>query len=392
MEKKNNKIAIQTCFINNYGACLQCFAMQDLFSHKYGFETKILPFDRYSFLADCDFLKTKFQFLSFSKSLIKFNIMDFFRNYSFKKNFSNFRKKYLIFNSQKLTREYEYFRKLNNEFDYFVCGSDVIWNPNFRKENLYFDMFGFAEENKCIFSYAPSFGVEEVSQEVVDECSKYLQKFDLISCRESNGVDLLKNQFKMKSTHVLNPTLMIEAERWTELSKDSYSHDKKYVVIYMFDDFPLEKIATKILSETNFDILLFNFKNKKNFKKLYKSKRIIDVIPFAGPFDFVNIIKNAECVLGNSLHALAFCINLNTPFVLFDRDNYDSKHSINSRLYSMIKMFKFNDKILTFDDFLREKFVTFLNTDFTSSNLVLKKERLNSHLFIEEALKNGRNN
>jgi hypothetical protein len=58
----------------------------------------------------------------------------------------------------------------------------------------------------------------------------------------------------------------------------------------------------------------------------------------------------------------------------------------------MIKMFKFNDKILTFDDFLREKFVTFLNTDFTSSNLVLKKERLNSHLFIEEALKNGRNN
>ena len=50
----------------------------------------------------------------------------------------------------------------------------------------------------------------------------------------------------------------------------------------MFDDFPLEKIATKILSETNFDILLFNFKNKKNFKKLYKSKRIIDVIPLLG--------------------------------------------------------------------------------------------------------------
>ena len=178
----------------------------------------------------------------------------------------------MIFNSQKLTREYEYFRKLNNEFDYFVCGSDVIWNPNFRKENLYFDMFGFAEENKCIFSYAPSFGVEEVSQEVVDECSKYLQKFDLISCRESNGVDLLKNQFKMKSTHVLDPTLMIEAERWTELSKDSYSHDKKYVVIYMFDDFPLEKIATKILSETNFDILLFNFKNKKILKNSIRVK------------------------------------------------------------------------------------------------------------------------
>src|SRR5690554_1468936 len=56
---------------------------------------------------------------------------------------------------------------LCNNFDYFVVGSDQVWNPVFRKGSG-IDFLEFATQKKRI-AYAPSFGLEDRSEEHTSE-------------------------------------------------------------------------------------------------------------------------------------------------------------------------------------------------------------------------------
>ncbi|MCQ2977985.1 MAG: polysaccharide pyruvyl transferase family protein, partial [archaeon] len=159
---------------------------------------------------------------------------------------------------------------------------------------------------------------------------------------------------------------------------------KDYVVIYMFDDMPLDKIVNKILDETNYDIYLFPFGNVKN--DIFKNKRIHNACRVSGPIEFVYLIGHAKLVLANSLHALAFSINMNTPFVIFNRDELDEEHSINSRMRSMTRMFKFESRILSFDKFYNEKLCNVVNLNFGVANEILKAQRNKSFKYLKEAL------
>src|SRR5690625_4583090 len=56
---------------------------------------------------------------------------------------------------------------LNEQTDYFIVGSDQVWNPNMNKVSSKF-FLEFADNDKSI-AYSPSFGVAELSHEVADK-------------------------------------------------------------------------------------------------------------------------------------------------------------------------------------------------------------------------------
>ena len=380
----NKRVAIQTCFIDNYGACLQAYAIQKEVNKALGYEgSLILPFDRYVWFRAFDSNKDKLK--TFLKKIKYFRNKSFKNNAKIHRNFEKFRNKFLIFDNRKLTRNYKYFYELNNTFDSFVCGSDVIWNPTFRKENLWYDMLRFAEDDKKIVAYAPSFGISRFPEELCDEAKEHLSRFTSLSCREDEGVKIIKDQFGLSAEHVLDPTLLLSKDEWSLLTKKSKVKAKKdYMVIYMFDDMPLEKIVNKILEETNYDIYLFPFGNVKNY--IFKNKRIHNACRVSGPIEFVYLIGHAKLILANSLHALAFSINMNTPFVIFNRDELDEEHSINSRMRSMTRMFKFENRIVKFSNFFDSQISDYTQMNFDESNSILLKQREFSKMYLKDSI------
>ena len=52
--------------------------------------------------------------------------------------------------------------KLNTNFDAFVRGSDVIWNPNINRN---FDAYYLTFADKYAFSYAASFGTSNLNED-----------------------------------------------------------------------------------------------------------------------------------------------------------------------------------------------------------------------------------
>ena len=374
---KRKKIAIQTCFINNYGACLQAFALQQAIN-SLGMKAYILPFDRYDWCC-----ATPLKYVHHKLKLIKQTDKE---TLFFEMNFERFRAKNLNIINKFCNRDKNKFRAYNKKFDTFVCGSDVIWNPNFRNgENLWFDMLAFADDNANKIAYAPSLGIVKFPEKLVDEAKLYLERFNYLSCREDEGVALLKNDFGLSALHVLDPTLLISREEWLSYaSKRKRLVKNDYYFIYMFSDMPIKELVEKLLSETSSDVVIIPFGDVD--RSIFDSPRVHNAMSAFGPLDFVKVINDAKCVFANSLHALAFSINMNTPFVLFNRDDDKSEKSINSRIRSMLGMFGFNNRLFTFEKFFDSDVSEIERCSFEKSNDILGKEREKSFNYLKRAL------
>ena len=124
---------------------------------------------------------------------------------------------------------------LNDMTNIFILGSDCIWgkwSPNMSFRNTYIG--NFIASNKKIISYAPSFGnafFDGNNNEKI--CAKYfLNRIDALSVREKSGVDILKNDFNLESTQVLDPTLLLNKEEYDELIKNSKCDKQNYIFNY----------------------------------------------------------------------------------------------------------------------------------------------------------------
>ena len=75
------------------------------------------------------------------------------------KNFLEFNK--YIIDQDEITPKTDY-ETLNAKYDYFVAGSDQVWNPNFYK--MYINMLGFASSEKKV-AVSPSVSVETLTDD-----------------------------------------------------------------------------------------------------------------------------------------------------------------------------------------------------------------------------------
>ena len=95
--------------------------------------------------------------------------------------FRKFDKK-IEFSNVVLKRD-EYPIGLEDRFNYFIVGSDQVWNPHYDFVAGKCDFLTFARNNQKI-SYAASFGVNEIPYERKFEFAEYLKNFKAISVRE----------------------------------------------------------------------------------------------------------------------------------------------------------------------------------------------------------------
>ncbi|MFD0988662.1 polysaccharide pyruvyl transferase family protein [Mariniflexile jejuense] len=286
-----------------------------------------------------------------------------------KREFDKFSKKFI----KSTNTQYKCNQQLTNNLpnaDVYICGSDQIWNSFFEngKDPAYY--LDFVPSDKLKISYAASFAIDKLEENIKEFVKEKVKRINFISVRESSGKNILENLGIKNVTQVLDPVFLIESSKWEELITIPKESDK-YIFIYDFDSNPLIKnMALKYKKDYGWKIITVN----QNIK--YADRNYF----LEGPIKFLSLVKNAEFVISNSFHAVAFSIIFKKDFVVFNRHD-----KINTRMRDLLDSINQKHLLITDSESLKNHNLNSINYSIVESEL---NKLINvSYKFLDSALK-----
>lgn len=240
------------------------------------------------------------------------------------------------------------FEELNSRYETFVVGSDQVWRYEYNKRlGLYFFLDFVSAAHKKI-AYGSSFGTDKcfAPQHFRLDAALLLNCFDAVSCREINGVDILKTQYSVDAKHVLDPVFLCPIEAYGQCLQDSKRKrpDKPYVLSYILNpDTDKRRIIQHVACREGKDLInmvdaQFEFENKK------RALNLPNVVDNLSVDDWVFYIKHCDYLVTDSYHGLCFAILFKKPFVCV----VHSSRGL-SRLISLCESFGINERLVAPD-------------------------------------------
>lgn len=349
--------------VANYGTQLQAFATQEKLK-QYFDEVEFIDYRRSNTYGK-ELLNTFTNGNPIKTIIIKPTLN------KWRKVFGNFQKEYLNIGKEVYLDNSD-FDKFNDKYDIYFSGSDQVWNTGWNNGIIPPLYLSFVPDNKPKYAYASSFGKTKLEENEIEDCKKYLQRFDKISVREESGLKILSEQIGIDdSIRILDPTLVMDKEFWKKYEPKN-KIDGDYILIYNlnrskeFDDY-----AKKLAKKTGYKIYRFCTRYDQLLRN-GKSLLIPEIL------DFVTLVDNAKIVLTDSFHATAFSFNMNTEPICIYPQNYSS------RLSDFLKLVDSEQRhAVDYNDFD----VINRHVDFDKVNSILEKEREKVNKFLEEIVK-----
>lgn len=366
--KMGKKAAIITRHsIPNYGSFLQAMATERLISDL-GYDEEIIDYRRADEKSEA-LIRYYCRRNPGIVRVIYYKLFWRFSDYLRERVFAKARNRYL-----KLSREYDSssLAQTENRYDVFITGSDQVWNVVGSGDTIDIDENYFWEKigkDHKIISYAASFGDKTLSSEDQRRCSLWLSKYDAISVREDSGVALVK-QLGYDAVQVLDPTLMVEQETWISLARSVKKRRKPYMLAYnLHASSEMGNLVKSYGKELNLDIVniisTFRFSHGKNI--------------FCPSIEkFLSLFMNADFIIADSFHAIAFSIIFRVPFAVKMPKQYSA------RLESILKEFSFLNRVV--NDTADYRIIN-ENIDWEAVEAVLEKNRQYSMNWLREALR-----
>ena len=315
-------IGLATCFLDNYGACLQAYALQTSLE-KTNSKVEIINYiGEYGYEPDRGIEKfIRNPLFKWVKSKMDSSYKIRNKNHI---RFNEFRRKYLKL-SPKTFHSLDELKKSTHIYDAYVCGSDQIWNPMLYNSNNKVYFLDFVPKDKKRIAYAPSIGISAIPEKYQGEMRELLNKMDVLSVREKTGSKIVEKLTGRECRTVLDPTLLLSKEEWEGLACNPQIKED-YIFCYIFGEREyIGDFVRYVHQKTGLKLVTIPFTEREK-SELYNR---VDV---AGPEDFVGLIKNAKLVITDSFHATAFSVNLNIPFYTLLRNTNDDKNNMNSRV------------------------------------------------------------
>lgn len=312
-ESKVKKVAIVT-FHNavNYGAILQCYALQSYLEQQLDCVAEVLDYQPLYFRKvffdplrpwKADGLQNKI------KALAKCVLL-----HSEMKKLSRKHRALLQFSQSKLhlcSME----TTMKNPHDVYISGSDQVWNLELLLNDTTY-LLDFVRSGKKI-SYAASFKISDVDDFARKAYKENLPTFDSISVRESNLQAYLQDELGLQADSVLDPTLLIGSEFWKAELGGNPLVSERYLLLYHVN-MPQKLIdsAFSYAEKHNLTVVSLNTLRGRNDYIDYSQASIEE---------FLNLVANAQTVFTTSFHGMAFAI-------LFEREFYYEvpEHSYNN--------------------------------------------------------------
>lgn len=390
------KLAILTLVINNYGTKLQSFALCKAIQSLNLVDPEVITL-RNSWCSGNVKISRKKQLLDVLKTyrLKSFKkIYDFVRwNYHYKKirecasSFVEADKK-----KDKLFWEFDKhipYSKISytlddvragelSSYDIFLVGSDQVWNgPRVGCLDVY--MCDFLHKKRSALSYAASFAISSIPENMKDEYTRYIQNMDTLLVREEQGVELCKQLGRDDAIHVVDPTLLLEGKVYEEFvsnPKDLVGTEDFILVYSLTSSLKIYEEASKLAEKHNCKMVMLKRTPSPPLANTFKNA--IDLLE-VGPAEFMSLIKYAKCVVTGSFHALQLSLLLQSDFYIY----LDDANAENSRLISTLTMFGL-EKQLYYETSSLPK--TLPHIDYAAVEPILKKKREESMKLLTESI------
>ena len=341
------KAEIITIQSGNYGNRLQNYALQETLK-KIGIKTTTNRIENKT-------IQRKFR--EIAKALRSKNVSDYFS----------------YFNIKNIKFRYSTEMHLNSRYiDYYIAGSDQIWNPNF-PFNSDREFLSFAPSKKKI-SYAASIGVTELSKEEKSRFINNLSDFHAISVRENEAADLIYSLIGKRPEVVLDPTMLLTKEEWLKVSKQSRLQITKPFILKYFlgvRNGSIEQRIEDFAKENDFEVIDITSS---------------DCPYIIGPAEFVYLFQFSAMNFVDSYHGTVFSIIFNKPFYTFSRPEEKCSGDMNSRFETIFSLFPINKRYVT--DFEKFQNVVFSSEiDYSTINRTLEIERDKSIIYLKNAMR-----
>lgn len=272
--------------------------------------------------------------------------------------------------------------KTTNFDNFFIAGSDQIWNPMWTEDAYFLD---FVPDHNGKIAYAASIGANSVSQAFLEHVTPLLNRFDFISVREESAKEILQPYVDKPIKVVLDPTLLLTRDEWDKITVTP-AVPQPYIFVYLLGEKREHRRLIKRYAKTlGLKIVFlphvhFRFNPADCF---FADYNLYDV----GPREFVGLIKNAEMVITDSFHGCVFSIIYQKKFWALKRHKDSEKENMNSRLYTLFDSLGLRDRLI--DDESAEYDAKSLNRqiDYSQVEANLDALRKDSSDFLLNAIK-----
>lgn len=258
--------------------------------------------------------------------------------------------------------------------DAIVVGSDQIWRKGYCKDTREY-FLGFTN-GWCIkrIAYAASFGVSEWQFDKAEtkDLIQLISQFNAVSVRESDGVCLCKKYLNVNSELVLDPTFLLKKGNYICLRNRVNKPEGKRLVSFMLHPSKEKKkmvcYVSNILDARVVDIDI-PMKEKGNSY----------VTPYSSIETWLTEFMDADYVITDSFHGMAFSINFNIPFVTLGNIQGGQ-----ARFTSLLKLFDLEKRMTTSEEMI----ISLLKEqmDWTTVNQKLDNLRSRSMAFLKSVL------
>lgn len=358
----NNKIGIFTWhYYQNFGSALQCFALQSILESM-GEDVKVI-----------NYRNPKFGSVNIFKENICYILAPILQCVSKRFKLSNllFRKKYI--NETRLVRTSEEICEISKHFDVIVYGSDQIWAPNLLN-TIYLGEHVDSTVRKI--SYAASIGLNNIPDNLLPTYKYLLGSFYKIGIREQEGKDLIKAKCDMDSTVVLDPTLMLDVQIYSNMQRKVNGIKQPYLFCYFLN------------TEHHYKDRVQKYAYKHNLQIIGVSDQTTDNewmtrLTGLGADQFLWLINHAETIMTDSYHGSIFSLLFHKNLWIFQRFDEENPICQNSRIRQLNTYFNLSSRIIYGESTVEES----LPIDYEYFESKLNRLRASSIDFLRNALK-----
>ena len=339
------EIGIITLWAKNYGSVLQCYAMRQIvkklgyypqvyFQNEYGVKKYINKVNTVGKLVGNSILyPSYFGAFRMMRGAGKKSINSLAKNSEKQLDF------FVKHSIQPVGKSYSELKKIAQGCDteFFICGSDQIWNGSVPYNKVSFLQFAPMEKR---ISYAPSFGTSCVENYNKKKYAKAISEIPYLSVREEEGIGIISELCNKVAIRLPDPTVLLTNAEWDDFSSKSQLNIHDYILIHFLDN-PSScaiKAIKELQNRTKLRLVTFGYPHKDS---LGENLEHID----GNPYDYIHIIKEANYICTDSFHTSLFSIRYSKQFYVFRRQ-YSHGYVQSSRINTLLKNCNCQDRFI----------------------------------------------
>ncbi len=283
---------------DNYGAMLQCYALQKRIQ-ELGVETQVIDYI-------CKVSEKPFSFEALKTKGVKRYITGCIgatTRLPRARKFKQFRKNYL-----KMTKTVteKNISQIGAIYDGYIVGSDNVWNSDITGfDERYF--LSFVADKRKRASYAASFGSTKITDSLKEQYKELLGNFAHITMREKTGAELVNDLTGIDAKVVCDPTMLLSKEEWSKIAVEPNIKEKYLLAYQMVPSRTFVKFVRALSEKKGLKVVYVPF--PYGFLKCQTAMTI-------GPLEWLGLFKNAEFIVTDSFHGCVFSAIYQKEFVV----------------------------------------------------------------------------